>query len=343
MSDYNSSSQDVKSDIAATAKSIVNGTHPQIQHTKNDFNGLANSRPDDSDEPLTHFHSFFYDLFTWRYPRATAFIAVSVLSTILAFHYVNVLRYVFKGAYLLFASVAILEGAGKPLGVKGFVSQMRPRRYYTIPRESLESIFAELHDLMNFFVVEFQRVIFVENIFTTIMAFLASFVGYFLIKYLPIWGLLFLSAIAAFTGPLVYLNNQEAIDEQIHHISEIVNEKLSHARDVGNKYAEDAAARVQVVGSQLSEKVQTFTVRKTPEPRTPSKAANGRAVDSPPHITPTPTGNKPLVAESQSNIYNTEPAKPYDFPPAPTHEPAPPAPNYPEDSRAEEYRAEIAS
>lgn len=45
---------------------------------------------------------------------------------------------------------------------------MRPIRYYTVPRESLELLFENLHDLTNFFVLELQRVLFVENIFTTI-------------------------------------------------------------------------------------------------------------------------------------------------------------------------------
>lgn len=66
-------------------------------------------------------------------------------------------------------AAALLEVAGKPFGAKGLVSSMRPRRYHTIPRESVEKLFNEAHDLLNFFVVEFQRVIFVENIFATIV------------------------------------------------------------------------------------------------------------------------------------------------------------------------------
>lgn len=69
---------------------------------------------------------------------------------------------------LTVVAASVLELAGKPLGAKGIVSSMRPTRYYTVPRESLEMFFENLHDLTNFFVLEFQRVLFVENIFTTI-------------------------------------------------------------------------------------------------------------------------------------------------------------------------------
>jgi hypothetical protein len=65
-------------------------------------------------------------------------------------------------------AASLLELAGRPFGMQGVVSSMRPARYYTIPRESLESFFANLHELINFVVLEFQRVVFVENIFATV-------------------------------------------------------------------------------------------------------------------------------------------------------------------------------
>lgn len=39
----------------------------------------------------------------WKYPRATGFFFFSIISLITAFRFINVLRYVFKAAYLLFA------------------------------------------------------------------------------------------------------------------------------------------------------------------------------------------------------------------------------------------------
>lgn len=255
--DYNTPQQDVKSDLNTSAKNVVNGT-------EQDFRGLheSNNQEIRPETPLTHFHSFFYDLVTWKYPRASGLIFISLLSTILAFRFVNVMRYVFKAAYLLLGSVAALEYAGKHLGYKGVVSQMRPRRYYTIPRENIESIFEEIHDFLNFVVVEFQRVVFVENLFTTVAAFVASFFGYFLIKYLPFWSLAFLGTILGFTGPYVYINNQEQIDAQINHYSDIANMKLNEARGVTEQYAGEYATRARQTASQLSEKVQSYTNRR---------------------------------------------------------------------------------
>lgn len=51
---------------------------------------------------------------------------------------------------------------------KGLASHVRPRTYYTIPRETLEASVDDIEQLLNFFVIEFQRVIFAENVYATI-------------------------------------------------------------------------------------------------------------------------------------------------------------------------------
>jgi hypothetical protein len=50
----------------------------------------------------------------------------------------------------------------------GFTSQLRPNRYYVIPRESLERLLEDVEQLINFFVIEIQRVVFAENIYATV-------------------------------------------------------------------------------------------------------------------------------------------------------------------------------
>lgn len=246
------------SNIGSNLKPEVNPA--PVNGTQDNYGGGQESI-NQQNEPLTHFHSFFYDLVTWKFPRATSCIFFSLLSAIFAFRFINVMRYVFKAAYLLLGTVAALESIGKAIGYKGIVSQMRPRRYHTISRESLESIFEESHDFINFVVVEFQRIVFVENIFTTVAAFLSSFFGYFLIKYLPFWSLAFLGTIIAFTGPYIYINNQEAIDNLANQYGELANQKFIEARGYGEQYAEEVVNRAKVTASQLTEQVQNYAGR----------------------------------------------------------------------------------
>jgi len=51
---------------------------------------------------------------------------------------------------------------------KGFATQVRPRKYYTIPRGNLEAAVEDMEQFVNFFVIEFQRIVFAENIYATI-------------------------------------------------------------------------------------------------------------------------------------------------------------------------------
>ncbi|TGZ78158.1 hypothetical protein EX30DRAFT_343539 [Ascodesmis nigricans] len=262
------------------AQQVLNGTHPVMQDTKADIKGLANSaqykKVDENGQPLSHFHSVFYDMFTWKFPKATGICFFSAVATILAFHYVNVLRYVFKAGYMLFAAAAAVELAGKPFGAKGVVSSMRPKRYWTVPRNVVDTVFDQVHDLLNFFVLEFQRILFVENIATTIAAFLTTFFGYFLIKYIPYWVLLLLTTTTAFTAPLIYLQNKQLIDEQLHRANVLINEKLKTGRNMTEKYAKDALTAAQATTADLSQKVQGYTARKSPEPAKPVASALDR-------------------------------------------------------------------
>ena len=58
---------------------------------------------------------------------------------------------------------AAAEVAGKLVFSQGLASSFRPRRYYTIPREALEACLEDFEQLINFFVIEFQRILFAEN------------------------------------------------------------------------------------------------------------------------------------------------------------------------------------
>ena len=50
----------------------------------------------------------------------------------------------------------------------GVASSMRPRKYYKIPKETLESTLDDLEQLINFFVIEFQRILWAENVPVTV-------------------------------------------------------------------------------------------------------------------------------------------------------------------------------
>jgi hypothetical protein len=63
---------------------------------------------------------------------------------------------------------AAVEVAGLVIFKQGIASSFRPRRYYTIPKETHEAVLEDISQLFDFFLIEFQRILFAENVVHTI-------------------------------------------------------------------------------------------------------------------------------------------------------------------------------
>lgn len=62
------------------------------------------------------------------------------------------------------ATTIAAEITGNLVLSRGLASQFRPRQYYTVQRETLDGMIGDVHELINFFVIEAQRILFVENV-----------------------------------------------------------------------------------------------------------------------------------------------------------------------------------
>lgn len=60
--------------------------------------------------------------------------------------------------------VTLAEVAAKFVANTSVATSLRPRRYYKIPKESLEATLDDVEQMVNFFVIEIQRIVFAENI-----------------------------------------------------------------------------------------------------------------------------------------------------------------------------------
>ena len=60
------------------------------------------------------------------------------------------------------------EITGRVVLSQGLAGSFRPRKYFTIPRETLEASLEDIQQLLDFFLIEFQRVLFAENIVHTV-------------------------------------------------------------------------------------------------------------------------------------------------------------------------------
>ncbi|TPX24632.1 hypothetical protein DIZ76_010063 [Coccidioides immitis] len=202
-----------------------------IPHTGDADRRSTNGSPEKTapGQPLTHYHSLVYSLLSWERPQTTAASYASVVAMIIAGRYLPLLRWALKLLYISLGFTAIVEVSGRAIFGRGLMSNSRPRKYYTIPKDTVESVLEDLEQLMDFFLIEFQRILFVENLSYTLATFSAALTSYWLVRFLPLWVLALIGVTVAYLGPLFYLRNKEFIDEQINVLQEMIN---SHAREV---------------------------------------------------------------------------------------------------------------
>ena len=103
-----------------------------------------------------------------RLTGASAIAYAAIVSFIFAVRYLDVLRWGFKLTWMVLGVTIAAELAGKTVMNTGIASQLRPRKYYTIPRETLDAAIGDVHELINFAVIESQRILFAENIWASV-------------------------------------------------------------------------------------------------------------------------------------------------------------------------------
>lgn len=159
----------------------------------------------------------------------------------------------------------------------------------------------DVEQLINFFVIEFQRVLFAENVVHTCAAGVAALVSYSLIKFLPFWGLSIIAASTIYLGPLIYINNREFIDQQLETATHVINAQASQVKDLAGHHAGRASDSVKAYAGDYSAKAQNYI-----------GSARGRS-------------NSPEVSNSgiKSEAGDAPKYSSTDFPHAPKQEPTP--------------------
>jgi hypothetical protein len=260
---------------SAAYNSVANG--PLLQNVKDqhaktssELSALAAARRTPgynaaTGQPLTHYHSFFFELLSWNNPRASAIAYASAVSFIFAVRYLDILRYAFKLSWMVLGVTVLAELAGKAVLNNGFATQFRPRNYYMVPRETLDVAIGDVHELVNFFVIEAQRIAFVENVKASSAVAISSFFAYYLAKIMPYWGLALFFTTVAFFAPLLYTSNQELIDNTLQQASSVVNAQTAQLREVASKHTAQAAGITKQYMGDYTAKAQQILRRRSAE------------------------------------------------------------------------------
>ncbi|WEW62011.1 hypothetical protein PRK78_007511 [Emydomyces testavorans] len=266
-------------------------------------------------QPLTHYHSIVYSLLSqkkdrlanrkqWENPPNTAISYVSVVAMIIAGRFLPLLRWALKLLYISLGLTTVVEVMGRAAFGRGLMSSSGPRRYYTIPKDTVEGLLEDLEQLMDFFLIEFQRILFVENLSYTLAAFTTALSAYWLVRFLPLWSLALIGVTIAYLGPLLYLSNKEFIDEQINTLQDMINTHAREVKQMAEAHTSQATGIVKQYVGEYRAKAHEYVVSPRAHPESPQPKKE-QILDT------------PVKAESQPGPTAVEHA---DFPEAPQSE-----------------------
>lgn len=170
----------------------------------------------------------------------------------------------------------------------------------------------DIEQLINFVVIEFQRIVFVESLPVTVAAFFSSFISYFLIKWLPFWGLSLIFTSVAFLAPLVYVNNKEFIDAHINHAGKVINDQASQVRDMAAQHTNQATETIKTYAGEYSNKAQQI-INDARGKATNGSAGNHASVPSvkttdfpsAPMTEPLTTADRPITTTTNTKLEPT--------------------------------------
>lgn len=133
-----------------------------------------------------------------------------------------------------------------------------------------------------------------------IQAFFTTLTGYFLVKFVPKWGIALIATTATYLIPLVYIKNQEAIDGHLQNAGNLMNQQTQQVRDLAAHHTNRAMEATKQTTSQYSQMAQEYMGSAK------QKAASPDA--------PNPANVNPMKDEPEREV------KSEDLPSAPTHE-----------------------
>jgi len=127
-------------------------------------------------------------------------------------------------------------------------------------------------------VLEFQRILFVENVVLTAAAGMSAAIAYGLIKFVPLWGLSLIATSIAYFAPLIYIKNQELIDSHLDHATTVVNTQAAQVKELTAHHTARATEAAKGYASDLTARASDLVAQ--------AKGASINSAPAPPKTEP---------------------------------------------------------
>ncbi|KAK5228980.1 hypothetical protein LTR47_008138 [Exophiala xenobiotica] len=193
-----------------------------------------------------------YKYISWENLTQTLGSYVGLMGIIFGAHYLPLTQTILKAAVAILGVVSVAEFASRSFGPDSLSTRLRPKEYKTVPEETLNATLKDIHDLIQFAVVQGQKILFGQDLDKTFGAFLGLTVLYWLIKVVSPFWLAVIGLTSIYIIPLVASPRGRAA---AHDASVRAQDLASAASETGQRHVQNGKAKVAELSSAAQEVV----------------------------------------------------------------------------------------
>jgi len=172
------------------------------------------------------------------------------MSILLGAHYLPLTQLALKAGAFTLGLISVTEFVCRLFGPDNFIARLRPKEYKKVPESTLNDSLKDIHDFVQYSVVQAQRVLYGQNLDKTFAAFLGLTAMYWLVKAASPFAISVLSVTSFYIIPLIISPPGR---EVAHDARLLAGELANTAVDNGKALAHGASAKAAGQSEKLRE------------------------------------------------------------------------------------------
>jgi len=235
-----------------------------IQHNNEETNQKQVAEHPSFVKQVTSDPSILYSLINWKNPRSTLASFIAMMSLIISTRYISLVQWTIKALCLVLGASSLIEIVGRVATKDGIIARVRPQPYYRPSEYTYSRIFSELREAVDMILVKLQMIIFAENLQGTSIAFMFSFIAYWLVKAIPPFWLAIVATLFTYTfGPILTRQSLDAndygmmpiTDQKAQDLKKRIMDTASSATDHATNTAQNLSSGAMDTASSASDRV----------------------------------------------------------------------------------------
>ncbi|KAI9147190.1 hypothetical protein HJFPF1_13223 [Paramyrothecium foliicola] len=176
-----------------------------------------------------------YKYTNWEDPARTIGSYVFIMSALLGAHYLPLTQTALKVGATTLGVAATVEYAHRSFTDNTILARLRPKEYKKIPEPVLNDTLKDIHDLVQYLVVEAQKVILGQDLERTFAGFISLSALYWLVKMLSPFALVLLSVTMLYIAPLARTpRGREVMEDARIRATNLGNAALENSQALAN-------------------------------------------------------------------------------------------------------------